>query len=85
MIDDLWKRTLWSQFGAAIDTLENAITACPDDLWGDNSKYPPYWQVVHHTLFWLDYYLSDSHEDFAPPPPTMHFTSASGLCGESMR
>lgn len=49
--------------------LENAVLACPDDLWSDRSRQPEYWYVVFHTLFWLDYYLSESPESFAPPPP----------------
>lgn len=68
-MDTTWKEILWGQFGAAIDTLENAIAACPVELWADGSKHPPYWAVVHHTLFWLDYYLTDPDDKFAPPAP----------------
>lgn len=68
-MDPYSKTIIRRQFGAAIDTLENAITACPDKLWFDNDKHPPYWALVHHTLFWLDYYLSKSTDNFAPPPP----------------
>lgn len=63
------KELIWSQFGAAIDTLENAINNCPDNLWGDRTKHHEYWYMVFHTLFWLDYYLSESHTDFRPPAP----------------
>lgn len=65
----MWKQILWRQFGAAIDALENAITACPDDLWADRSRQHEFWYMAYHTLFWLDYYLSESHEGFAPPEP----------------
>jgi hypothetical protein len=68
-MDNFWKETVWSQFGAAIDTLENAINACPDQLWADRSRRAEYWYVAFHTLFWLDYYLSDSWKNFAPPAP----------------
>ena len=68
-MDTTCKEIIWRQFGAAIDTLENAIAACPEKLWFDNDKHPPYWALVHHTLFWLDYYLSESTENFAPPEP----------------
>ena len=60
---------LWQQFGAAIDMLENALTACPDKLWQNGSNF---WYVGFHTLFWTDYYLSDEtpkEEDFMPPAP----------------
>ncbi len=63
------KAILWRQLGASIDMLENAVTACPDGLWSDRSKFPEYWYVVFHTLFFLDYYLSDSPEGFRPPAP----------------
>jgi hypothetical protein len=68
-MDPYWKNILWSQFGAAIDMLENTIRACPDDLWGDRSQHIQFWYTVYHTLFWLDLYLSGIAEDFSPPPP----------------
>lgn len=60
---------LWNQLGAAIDMLESAITACPETLWSDCSQRPEFWYVAYHTLFFLDYYLSESAEGFAPPAP----------------
>jgi hypothetical protein len=68
-MDTTWKTSLWRQFGAAIDMLENAMLACPDELWSDRSQRPEYWYLVYHTLFWLDYYLSYSDEKFTPPAP----------------
>lgn len=68
-MDATWRTSLWQQFGAAIDMLENAIRACPEALWGDRSRQPEYWYVVYHTLFWLDFYLSGTPEGFAPPAP----------------
>jgi DinB superfamily len=58
-----WKTPLWQQFGAAIDMLDNAICACPDVVW------PECWYIAYHTLFFLDFNLSDSAEGFAPPAP----------------
>jgi len=37
-MDNSWKTIVWKQLGAAIDTLENAIIACPEDRWADNDK-----------------------------------------------
>jgi uncharacterized damage-inducible protein DinB len=75
-MDPLWKTALWRQFGATIDMLENALFACPDThwqrlLWSDHSapEYPAFWSIAHHTLFWLDLYLTGSLEGFAPPAP----------------
>lgn len=66
---DAFRKTVYQQFGAAIAMLENAIKACPDDLWSDHSKGHDYWYRVYHTLFWLDLYLSGSIEGFKPPEP----------------
>jgi hypothetical protein len=68
-VDAIWREVLWRQFGAAIDMLENALLACPDEIWGDRSKRPEFWYVVYHTLFFLDLYLSGSVAGFAPPAP----------------
>ena len=37
-MDSFWKKVVWQQFGAAIDTLENAMVACPESLWSDRSR-----------------------------------------------
>ena len=76
-MDTTFKVNIWQQFGAAIDMLDNALSACPDHLWHsglwDTGAYRPewaqFWYVGSHTLFWLDYYLSGSDPDFAPPAP----------------
>ncbi len=64
-----WKTALWQQFGAAIDMLQRAIDACPDDLWSDGSQRQEFWYVAFHALFFLDLYLSESDKGFAPPSP----------------
>ena len=82
-MDTTWKTIVWRQFGAAIDMLENAVLACPDNLWGDRSRRPEYWYTVYHTLFWLDLYLSGSVEGFAPPVPfTLDELDPAGLLPE---
>ena len=68
-MDELWRGVIWRQFGAAVDMLENALRACPEELWGDRARRPEFWHVVYHTLFYLDLYLSGSAEGFAPPEP----------------
>jgi hypothetical protein len=68
-MDTAWKPILWQQFGVAVDMLENALLACPDELWSDRSRRPEFWYLVYHTLFFLDLYLSESVEGFAPPAP----------------
>ncbi len=76
-MDTILKTGIWQQFGAAIDTLDDALRACPDELWragleSDRShpEYTPFfWYIAYHTLFWLDLYLSGAVEGFAPPAP----------------
>jgi hypothetical protein len=68
-VDTTWKTMVWRQFGAAIQMLENALLACPESLWSDRSRRPEFWYSVFHALFYLDLYLSDSVEGYAPPAP----------------
>lgn len=56
----------WSQFGASIDMLEDAILLCPDEQWETDRKM---WYNAFHCLFFLDYYLTIDPKTFSPPPP----------------
>ncbi len=60
------KETLWKQFGASIDMLENAISLCPDAMWDNDKKF---WYNAYHCLFYLDYYLTLEPAKFSPPAP----------------
>ena len=74
---DSWLKTLvWKQFGAAIDTLDDALLLCPDHLWtaalwkdDEDARYGQFWFIAYHTLSWLDLFLTGSQKGFAPPPP----------------
>lgn len=76
-MNSLAKTIIWQQFGAAIDMLNNAIRACPDDLWraqlwdapAEQLEYSQFWYLTYHTLFWLDLYTTGAEEGFAPPDP----------------
>lgn len=72
------KTSLWNQYGAAIDTLDDAIGLCPDNLWtavvwldDEDARYGQFWYVAYHTVVWLDLFLTGSAEGFTPPPPFM--------------
>ncbi|MDI1354866.1 MAG: DinB family protein [bacterium] len=65
-MDAALKESLWKQFGAAIDMLEQAISECPAELWDTQEKF---WYKAYHTLFFLDYYLSSDPKSFSPPAP----------------
>jgi hypothetical protein len=71
---------LWRQFGAAIDTLADALRSCPDDLWEKQlwqdhadqwvaAGFSTFWYLAYHTLFWLDLNLTGAEEGFMPPKP----------------
>ncbi len=75
-----WTEALWTQFGAAIDALDDAIVACPDSLWRQrvwdeppemqfSPGFAEFWYVAYHTLFWIDVYQFGSGEGFAPHAP----------------
>ena len=75
-MDINWRTSVWKQFGAAIDMLDDAIRLCPDPLWttvvwkdADDVRHGQFWFIAYHTLFWLDLFLTGSREGFAPPPP----------------
>ena len=79
-MDTSWSAALWRQFGAAIDMLDNALAACPEELWQEPlwpipadqplaPEFAAFWYVGYHALFWLDFYLTGSKEGFAPPAP----------------
>ena len=75
------KDMLWRQFSTTIDSFENALRDCPDELWetatlggrtrsvGGKRFLPIYWYLCYHTLFWLDLYLTGAEEGFIPPAP----------------
>jgi hypothetical protein len=90
-MDTTWKTSLWQQFGAGIDMLDNAVAACPDELWRvrlwDDAELPgsaEFWHIAYHTLFWLDLYLTGAVEGFAPPAPfTLDELDPTGLLPET--
>jgi hypothetical protein len=57
---------IWSQFGASLDMLENAINKCPEEHWDTTSAF---WYVAYHCTFWTDYYLTTEPSKFEPPKP----------------
>lgn len=65
-MDNSYKETLWKQFGACIDMLENAIIMCPNELWDTKEKF---WYSSYHCLFFLDYYLTLDPAKYVSPAP----------------
>ena len=74
------KEMLWRQFSTTIDSFENALRDCPDELWETQlwedepdqwvaEGFSKFWYLCYHTLFWLDLYLTGAEEGFTPPAP----------------
>jgi hypothetical protein len=75
-MDTTLKTIVWQQFGAAVDTLDEAITFCPESLWTaalwpdeDDARYGQFWYIATHSLLWLDLFLTGSSKGFTPPMP----------------
>lgn len=72
-----WRSIVWQQFGATIDSLEDVVHICPDELWqtqlwtsdATRPEFRQVWYRVYHALFWLDLYLTGVEETFVPPEP----------------
>ncbi len=64
MVSSTINDSLVSQFNASLKTLENCIDACPLEEWNKSHGDYPFSQVVFHTLFYCDFYLSENEEAF---------------------
>ncbi|WP_234572201.1 DinB family protein [Rhodohalobacter sp. 614A] len=62
----LLKQSLWNQFGASIDMVENAISHYPEELLESNKRL---FYNIYHTLIFLDYYMTIPSKDFTSPLP----------------
>ena len=65
-LDNSIRQSIWSQFGAGLDMLENAIQMCPDQLWVTKLNF---WYTSYHCIFWTDYYLTTEPSKFERPKP----------------
>jgi hypothetical protein len=65
MMTELVKKILTAQFEAALAMLNQCIVKCPPEQWEGKIANYSFRQVVYHTLFFLDYYLSQSEGSFA--------------------
>ena len=63
---ELIRRTIASQYGAALQMLENAIVKCPAKQWTEKVGNPPFWHVAYHVIFCTDMYLSAGPAKFKP-------------------
>jgi hypothetical protein len=62
------KQLITNQFEAAASTLNACIDICPEAGWNGPVVNYKFCQAVFHTLFYADYYLGVTDEDFRKEP-----------------
>lgn len=60
MKDSLFLDICRNDCGAVFQMLRRAMELCPEKLWNERTDEPPFWQQAYHTLWAIDFYLSDS-------------------------
>jgi hypothetical protein len=58
------KQIVRNQMLAALATLNQCIQNCPDNEWQKSHNDAPFSQVLFHTLFYIDFYLSPTEQEF---------------------
>lgn len=66
---DIVRESMWEQFGGSMDMLKNAIVMWPDESW---ETKPKAFRMAFHTLFFIEYYLTNPPEDFEPTLPVTY-------------
>ena len=61
---DLLRHVLQSQYLAALSMLGQCVDACGEPYWEGRIVNGTFRQIVYHTLFFTDLYLSPTPEDF---------------------
>jgi len=62
MKDSLFLDICRNDYRAVFQMLRRAMELCPDSLWDERTDEPAFWQQTYHTLWGIDFYLSDSPE-----------------------
>ncbi len=69
------KNVICSQYGAALDMLEQAVRKCPEEMWDSREDKNRFWQVAYHVLYYTHLYLQPSTENFRRWPKHREHTS----------
>lgn len=64
---DFFNEILKRQFRPAFKMIEKIINSCPKSIWAQKNIDPPIWQQVYHVLYGIDYWFSNTKEQFVPP------------------
>jgi hypothetical protein len=60
---EILSKALHEQYGAAFEMLEQVVKNCSEEVWDERSSGPPFWHVVYHSMWFLDWYLRGSKEE----------------------
>jgi len=80
------KKTIKSQYYAALEMLRQAIEKCPESLWVDPEYPSPFWRIAYHALVYAHFYLQPSEADFVPwekHQPAYRFLGSAGEGAEA--
>jgi hypothetical protein len=64
-MSDHLKTILTGQFEASLSMLNHCVRLCPPDRWEGKIANQTFRTIAYHTLFFVDFYLSPSENDFA--------------------
>ena len=67
MQDSLFIDVCKMNYEAVFKMIHECIKLCPDELWNVRTEEPPFWQQAYHTIFFTDFYLSETQESFKRP------------------
>ena len=67
MMIDLFKKSLLSQYHAALAMLRDAVEKCPEAHWHGRVGAQPFSHVAYHALFFADFYLSQDEASYRRP------------------
>jgi len=67
MDDSLFIDVCRRQYQAFFAMFRQRLQACPTEAWDVRGADPPVWQQAYHTLFYTDFYLSDTPGSFRLP------------------
>jgi hypothetical protein len=67
MKDSLFLDICRNDYRAVFQMVRRAIELCPDSLWNERTDEPPFWQQAYHTIWAVDFYLTDSPENSRTP------------------
>jgi len=63
-LESLIRASLKRQYHAGLGMLREAIEACPDDLWYEETPTNAFWQIAYHTLYFTQAYLGENPAAF---------------------